>query len=90
VPAVSGRWSIRVDPGKDRVVRVAAASLGQSLRGFVVDAAVREAERVLDGRTAFVLDGRQWARFVELLDRPPRHNRGLEKLFATPSVFDPT
>ena len=30
---------------------------------------------------------RQWARFIEILDRPPRENPGLAKLFSRPSAF---
>jgi uncharacterized protein (DUF1778 family) len=47
-----------------------------TLTDFVVDAAVVEAERVLADRTQFVLGAEQWERFVELLDRRRRTNRG--------------
>jgi uncharacterized protein (DUF1778 family) len=43
---------------------------------------------VLADRTSFVLERGQWERFVELLDRPPRDNPGLERLFSRPSVFN--
>jgi len=59
----------------------------RTLTDFVVDAAVLEAERVLADRTHFVLPAEQWARFVEILDRPPRENPGLTKLFSQPSAF---
>jgi uncharacterized protein (DUF1778 family) len=48
----------------------------RTLTDFVVDAAVVEAERVLADRTQFVLGAEQWERFVELLDRRRRTNRG--------------
>jgi|GEM_PF-6382600 hypothetical protein len=38
-------------------------------------------------RTQFVLGSEQWARFVELLDRPPKDKPGLEKLFSRSSIF---
>jgi uncharacterized protein (DUF1778 family) len=53
----------------------------------VVEAATLEAERLLADRSAFALAPEQWELFVELLDRPPRKNPGLEKLFSSPSVF---
>jgi uncharacterized protein (DUF1778 family) len=38
-------------------------------------------------RTEFVLEKKQWARFLELLDRPARVKPELQKLFSKPSVF---
>jgi uncharacterized protein (DUF1778 family) len=81
------RWDFRVEPETDRLVRQAAASSQRTLTDFVVDAAVLEAERLLADRTTFTLERAQWEQFVELLDRPPRENPGLEKLFSKPSVF---
>lgn len=72
----------------DDLVREAAAAREQSLTEFVVAAATIEAERVLADRTRFVLDAGQWERFSELLERPPRENPGLAKLFARPDVFE--
>lgn len=84
---VKERWDFRVDSATDRLVRQAAETSERTLTDFVVDAAVLEAERLLTDRTAFVLTSENWDRFVELLDRPPRANPGLEKLFSQPSVF---
>jgi uncharacterized protein (DUF1778 family) len=90
VAKIKERWDFRVDPETDRLVRRAAESSEQTLTDFVVDAAVLEAERLLADRTQFVLEPEQWERFVELLDRSPQENPGLEKLFSTPSVFSST
>ena len=87
-PTTSERWHFRVDPQTDRVVREAAETADRSLTEFVVDAAVHEAERLLADRTRFSLAPEQWEQFVELLDRPPRNNPGLDTLFARPRVFD--
>lgn len=76
------RWDFRVDPQTDRLVRRAAETSERTLTDFVVDAAVVEAERLLADRTQFVLDAERWERFVELLDRSPQENPGLEKLAA--------
>jgi uncharacterized protein (DUF1778 family) len=81
------RWDFRVAPETDRLVRSAAATAERTLTDFVVDAAVIEAERLLADRTHFVLEAEEWNRFVELLDRSPQENPGLEKLFAKPSAF---
>jgi uncharacterized protein (DUF1778 family) len=84
---VKERWDFRVDPETDRLVRQAAETSDRTLTDFVVDAAVVEAERLLADRTQFVLAAEEWERFVDLLDRSPQENPGLEKLFSTPSVF---
>ena len=85
--ASNERWDFRVAPDIDSIVRQAAQSADRTLTQFVVDAAVVEAERILADRTQFVLRREEWARFVEILDRPPQENPGLEKLFSRPSVF---
>jgi uncharacterized protein (DUF1778 family) len=84
---VRERWDFRVESETDRLVRQAAATSQRTLTDFVVDAAVLEAERLLADRTEFALERKQWERFVELLDRSPRDNPGLERLFSKPSVF---
>jgi len=84
---VKERWDFRVTSETDRLVRHAAATADRTLTDFVVDAAVVEAERLLADRTHFVLEAEQWNRFVELLDRSPQDNPGLERLFSRPSVF---
>ncbi len=84
---VKERWDFRVASDTDQLVRQAAETADQTLTDFVVDAAVVEAERVLADRTQFVLDAERWDRFVELLDRAPQSNPGLEKLFSKQSVF---
>jgi uncharacterized protein (DUF1778 family) len=83
------RWDFRVAPETDQLVRQAAETGERTLTDFVVDAAVVEAERVLADRTRFTLEPEQWARFVELLDRPPQEKQGLDKLFSQPSAFSP-
>ena len=85
--STSGRWDFRVAPQTDDLVRRAAETADASLTDFVVDAAVLQAERVLADRTRFELGPAQWKRFVEILDRPPRDNPGLRKLFDRKSVF---
>lgn len=85
---VTERWDFRVEPETDRLVRQAAVSSQRTLTDFVVDAAVLEAERLLADRTEFALPPERWEQFVALLDRSPRDNPGLERLFSQPSVFN--
>lgn len=81
------RWDFRVASDTDALVRRAADLTDRTLTEFVVDSALLEADRVLADRTQFTLAPEQWARFVEILDRPPQENPGLKKLFSRPSVF---
>jgi uncharacterized protein (DUF1778 family) len=87
MPKAKERWDFRVAPETDRLVRHAAATADRTLTDFVVDAAVIEAERLIADRTHFVLEAEQWNKFVEVLDRSPQDNPGLEKLFSRTSVF---
>jgi uncharacterized protein (DUF1778 family) len=87
VSRTNERWDFRVASGTDALVRHAAEATARTLTDFVVDAAVLEAERVLADRTQFTLRAEQWARFIEILDRPPRENPGLARLFSQPSAF---
>lgn len=84
------RWDFRVEHETDRLVRQAAATSRRTLTDFVIDAALLQARRLLADRAAFALDQQQWDRFLKLLDRSPRENPGLAKLFSEPSVFSST
>ncbi len=87
MPQSNGRWDFRVASRTDTLVRRAADATDRTLTEFVVDAAVFEAERILADRTQFSLGTEQWARFTEILDRPPQENPRLKKLFSRPSAF---
>jgi uncharacterized protein (DUF1778 family) len=81
------RWAFRVESETAEFVRHAAATADVTLTDFVVSAAVVEAEHVMADRTRFTLPADKWAAFVEILDRSPHEEPGLEKLFSRPSVF---
>lgn len=82
------RWNLRVEDSEDALVRAASDLAETSYSSFVRDAAVSEAKRVLADRTQFSLDAREWTRFTQLLDRPPRVPSGLRRLYSQPSVFE--
>ena len=84
---VNERWDFRVAARTDDLVRQAAETADKTLTDFVLEAAVLEAERVLADRRHFELAPKDWARLVEILDRPPRENPGLKRLFSRPSAF---
>lgn len=69
-------------------MREAAELSEEGLTGFIREAAVREAKRVLADRQLFLVDEAEMKQFNELLDRPAEVPEGLRKLFSKPSVFD--
>lgn len=82
------RWNLRVEDSEDALVRAASAASETSCSGFIRDAAVSEARRVLADRTDFPLGPAEWKRFSEMLERPPRVPQGLRRLYSKPSVFE--
>ena len=85
--AKDARWNLRVVASADETVRRAASISQRNLTEFVQQAALNEAERVLGDRTRFALEPAQWENLAALLDRPPRDNPGLAKLFSERDPF---
>lgn len=84
----SQRWNLRVARDEDDLVREAAELSEEGLTGFVRDAALQEAKRVLADRQIFLLNDSDWQCFNEMLDQPAQIPAGLRDLFSKPSVFD--
>ena len=61
---------------------MALAAHRQSRDDFILGAAREKAEEALADQTRFVLDERQWKRFMAALDRPPQVIPQIRKLFA--------
>lgn len=76
----TGMINIRVKPGDRDLIDQAAAAQGKSRTDFMLEAARHAAEDALLDRTLLRVDAATYARFVELLDAPPRPNEGLRKL----------
>lgn len=66
-----GRINLRVDPEQENRIRAAAGASGQSVTGFLLEAASERAERVLEGSRRIALDAEAFERFVAALDEPP-------------------
>lgn len=86
----ANRWSLRVTPAQDAVVRRVLETTGESLNEYVVRHAVQAAEIDLVDRRVFAVDDAAWREFEALLDRPPLHKPKLEKLLTNPSVLEPS
>lgn len=83
----SERWNLRATRDEDALVREAAKLSEEGLTGFIRDAAIQEAKRVLADRQLFLIDEDDMQQFNELLDRPAEVPEGLRRLFSKPSVF---
>ncbi len=72
---------------KERLCAAAQAQQ-QSIREFVLQSALEQAEEILADRRAFTLPPKQWAKFFEAFDAPPRPLPRLRKLLRQPGLFD--
>ena len=82
------RWSIRVTPAEDTIVRRVLADVGMSLNDYVVSRAVAAAIDDLADRRVFTLSAEAWDELQGTLDRPPVPKRKIAALLAEPSVLD--
>jgi uncharacterized protein (DUF1778 family) len=84
----TGRWTLRVTPTQDALVRRLLDATGESLNEYVVRHAVEAAQDDLADRRAFVLDDAAWVELQHLLDRPPTRKPELAKLLSSPSALE--
>ena len=82
------RWSIRVTPAEDTIVRRVLDNAGMSLNEYVVSHAVAAAVDDLADRRVFALSAEAWDELKELLDRPVAAKPRIATLLAEPSVLD--
>lgn len=82
------RWSIRVTPTEDTIVRQVLSNTGMSLNEYVVSRAVAAAIDDLADRRVFALSTEAWDELQEILGRPARTKPRIAALLAEPSVLD--
>ena len=71
------RLVARIPPNVRKTIQAAAELQGASLNQFMVQAAYREAQEILERETVIRLNREQSRRFFELLDNPPEPNAAL-------------
>ena len=86
--ARTGMINIRVKPAERALIDEAAAAQGKSRSDFMLEASRRAAEEALLDRTLLRVDAATYARFIELLDAPPRPNKQLRRLMQTKAPWD--
>ena len=74
--------NLRARPEQRDLIDQAAELLGKSRSDFMLEAACDKAQSVLLDQIFFRLDADKLRQFTKLLDAPPAHNPGLERLMA--------
>lgn len=84
----TARWTLRVTPAQDAVVRRVLEATGESLNEYVVRHAIEAAAVDLADRRVFTLETSAWNELQRLLDRPPTPNPALADLLRRSSVLE--
>lgn len=84
----SGSINIRIKPGERALIDQAATAQGKSRSDFMLEASRRAAEEALLDRTVLRVDAKTYARYVALLDGPPKPNDRLRKLLLTRAPWE--
>lgn len=74
--------NLRARAEQRELIDHAAQLLGKNRSDFMLEAACDKAQAVLLDQVFFSLDADKFREFTQLLDAPPIHNPGLEKLMA--------
>ncbi len=81
--------NLRADTATRTLIDRAAERVGKNRSEFMLEAARREATRVLLDQRLFLLDEKAYAKFLAALDQPPTENRRLRRLLATKAPWEP-
>ena len=88
VDAKTERWTLRVTPAQDTIVRRVLQATGMSLNEYVVGCAVASAANDLADRQVFVLTPEAWDELQDILDRPKTPKPEIAALLSEPSILD--
>lgn len=72
--------NLRALPEQRDLIDHAATLLGKNRSDFMLEAACDKAQAVVLDQVFFSLDSEKFRQFTALLDTPPAHNPGLERL----------
>lgn len=86
--AKTERWTLRVTPAQDTIVRRVVTAAGMSLNEYVVGCAVASAANDLADRQIFALSPEAWDELHEILDRPVTAKPKIAALLSEPSILD--
>ncbi len=74
--------NLRALPEQRDLIDQAAQLLGKNRSDFMLEAACDKAQAVLLDQVFFSLNANKFREFTQLLDAPPAHNPGLERLMS--------
>lgn len=74
--------NLRALPEQRDLIDHAAGLLGKNRSDFMLEAACERAQAVVLDQVFFSMDADKFKQFTALLDAPPSHNPGLERLLA--------
>ena len=74
--------NLRAHAEQRELIDQAASLLGKNRSDFMLEAACEKAQGVMLDQVFFRLDADKLRQFTKLLDAPPAHNPGLERLMA--------
>lgn len=74
--------NLRALPEQRDLIDHAATLLGKNRSDFMLEAACDKARSVVLDQVFFSLDTDKFRQFTKMLDAPPAHNPGLERLMA--------
>ena len=74
--------NLRALPEQRDLIDRAASLLGKNRSDFMLEAACSAAQAVVLDQVFFNLDADRFRQFTAILDAPPAHNPGLERLMA--------
>jgi len=82
--------NLRIPAAERGLIDRAALASGKTRTDFILGAARRAAEEELLDRTVFVVSPTAYARFVAMLDAPPKPNDRLRRTMQTPPPWAQT
>ncbi|MBF0272964.1 MAG: DUF1778 domain-containing protein [Magnetococcales bacterium] len=80
--------NLRVLAEQRDLIDYAAQLLGKTRSDFMLEAACDRAQAVVLDQVFFSLDAEKYRQFIQLLDAPPAHNPGLERLMAVQTPWE--
>jgi len=79
--AKKGRITARVPAQVQETLELAASMVGATVNQFVVQTALREAERIIEQERVIRLSARDFEEFIRALENPPPPNAKLKAAF---------
>ena len=80
--------SLRISTRQRAIIDRGAEAVGKTRSDFMLEAAVAAAESALLDQRYFVVDQKTFAKFKEMIDKPPRENERLRRLLSRKAPWD--